>query len=60
MIYVVKVPYSGYSRGELIYEVEAESEEEAIYNTSHSDLVSDKVCRDILDIDHDNASAVCK
>jgi len=30
--YTVKVPYQGYSRGDAIYIVEAESEEEAVKN----------------------------
>lgn len=54
-IYRVQVPYSGYSRGYVTYEVEAESEEEAVKDAGYGREVFDNIVRDDRDFEWDDA-----
>ena len=57
--YKITVPYSGYSRGYVIYLVEAESEAEAVENVMYSGQeLYDSVTRDDRDFEYDDAEAI--
>lgn len=57
--YKIAVPYSGYSRGYVIYLVEAESEAEAVENVMYSGQeLYDSVTRDDRDFEYDDAEAI--
>jgi len=51
--YIVKVPYSGYSRGDDVYHIEATSEENAEYlvKQDKGEFIEREICRDDTDSD---------
>ncbi len=54
MKYKVKIGWAGYSRGSSVYEVEADSEEEAIENWWIGEKISNVVVRDDTEVDDGN------
>lgn len=55
--YRVTIPVSGYSRGGVVYEVEAKNKKEAIEEAKHSGCGEYAICRDDLEKNWDDAEA---